>query len=70
KDCSHTSEKGCSVIEAVENGELDRASYENYLKMEKEKAHFESTVAERRKKDKVFGKMLRNYKKDMDKDKD
>jgi ribosome biogenesis GTPase len=36
--------------------------------MEKEKAHFESTVAERRKKDKVFGKMLRNYKKDMDKD--
>ncbi len=68
KDCSHTSEKGCSVIEAVENGELDRASYENYLKMEKEKAHFESTVAERRKKDKVFGKMLRNYKKDMDKD--
>lgn len=70
KDCSHTSEKGCSVIEAVENGELDRASYENYLKMEKEKAHFESTVAEKRRKDKIFGKILKNYKKDMDKDKD
>ncbi len=66
-DCSHTSEKGCSVIEAVEKGELDRSSYENYLKMEREKAHFEATVAERRKKDKAFGKMLKNYKKDIDK---
>jgi len=67
KDCSHTNEIGCSVIEAVEKGEIDRNSYENYLKMEREKAHFESTVAERRKRDKVFGKMMKNYKKDMNK---
>jgi ribosome biogenesis GTPase len=65
KDCSHTNETGCSVIEALEKGELDRASYENYLKLEKEKAHFESTVAERRKKDKEFGKMVKHYKKDI-----
>ena len=38
--------------------------------MEREKAHFESTVAERRKKDKEFGKMMKNYKKDMKKNKD
>ena len=44
KDCTHTNEIGCSVLEAVEKGEIDKASYENYLKMEKEKAHFESTV--------------------------
>jgi ribosome biogenesis GTPase / thiamine phosphate phosphatase len=69
KDCSHTNEVGCSVIEAVEKGEIDRNSYENYLKMEREKAHFESTVAERRKRDKVFGKMMKNYKKDMNKNK-
>ncbi len=67
KDCTHTSEVGCSVIEAVENGEIDKRSYENYLKMEREKDHFESTVEERRKKDKEFGKMLKNYKKDMSK---
>jgi len=67
KDCTHTNEIGCSVIGAVENGEIDRASYENYMKMEKEKAFFESSVVERRKKDKSFGKMLKNYKKDMDK---
>ncbi len=67
KDCTHTGETGCSVIEAVENGEIDKSSYENFLKMEKEKTHFESTVVERRKKDKDFGKMLKNYKKDINK---
>jgi ribosome biogenesis GTPase len=69
KDCTHTNEVGCSVIEAVENGEIDEASYENYLKMEREKAHFESTVEERRKKDKEFGKMIKNFKKDKKKNK-
>ncbi len=66
-DCTHTNEIGCSVIDAVENGEIDRASWENYLKMEREKAHFESTVEERRKKDKDFGKVVKNYKKQINK---
>jgi len=69
QDCSHIHETGCAVLEAVENGEIDKASYENYLKMEKEKAHYESTIEERRKKDKQFGKMLKNYKKDIKKNK-
>ena len=29
KDCTHTNEIGCSVLEAVEKGEIDKASYEN-----------------------------------------
>lgn len=69
KDCTHTSEIGCSVIEALENGELDRSSYENYMKMEREKVHFESSIAEKRKKDKVFGKILKDYNKKNIKDK-
>lgn len=69
KDCTHTNEKGCSVIEAVEKGEIDEASYENFMKMEKEKAHFDLSVVERRKKDKNFGKMINNYKKDINKNK-
>ena len=68
-DCKHTNETGCSVIEAVEKGDIDKASYENYLKMEREKSHFESTVAEKRKKDKEFGKIMKNYKKDMNRNK-
>lgn len=67
KDCTHSNEAGCSVIEAVENGGLDEALYENYLKMEREKAYFETTVEEKRKKDKLFGKIMKNYKKDIKK---
>ena len=68
-DCTHTNEVGCSVIEAVEQGEIDKKSYENYLKMERENAHFESTIVEKRKKDKEFGKVIKNYKKEMKKNK-
>ena len=64
KDCTHTTEIDCAVIAAFESGEIDKSSYENYLKMEREKEHFELTVTERRKKDKDFGKMVKNYKKD------
>lgn len=60
QDCTHVHESGCAIIDAVENGEIDQASYKNYLKMEREKQHFESSVAERRKKDKDFGKMVKN----------
>jgi ribosome biogenesis GTPase / thiamine phosphate phosphatase len=67
EDCTHTSETGCSVLEAVEKGDLDKALYENYLKMEREKTYFESTVAERRKKEKEFGKFVKNFKKDKNK---
>ena len=69
KDCTHTSEIGCSILESVGKGYIDESSYKNYLKMEKEKAHFESSVVEKRKKDKDFGKMLKNFKKDMSKNK-
>jgi len=60
KDCSHTHESGCAILEAIENEELDSDSYKNYLKMKREKAHFDSTIAERRSKDKEFGKMIKS----------
>lgn len=63
KDCTHTTEVGCAVLKAVEDGQVDRSSYENFLKMEREKEHFESTVAEKRKKEKALGKMVKHYKK-------
>ena len=63
KDCTHITEVGCAVLAAVERGEIDRDSYENYLKMEREKEHFESTIAERRKKDKELGKIVKSFKK-------
>lgn len=62
-NCTHTSENGCAVIYAVENGELDSNSYKNYLKMNREKEFYESSIAERRKKDKAFGKLIKSHKK-------
>lgn len=57
-DCTHTNEKGCAVLEAVEKDIIDKDTYKNYMKMEREKAHFQSSVYEKRKKDKAFGKMV------------
>ncbi|MCK5367269.1 MAG: ribosome small subunit-dependent GTPase A [Cyclobacteriaceae bacterium] len=62
-DCTHMHEKGCAVLAALEKGEIDKDSYANYQKMEKEKMHFESDAMERKKKDKDFGKMIKNVKK-------
>ncbi|HNY01565.1 MAG TPA: ribosome small subunit-dependent GTPase A [Bacteroidales bacterium] len=62
-DCRHIHEAGCAVIEAVSRGEIDPGAYENYLRLEREKDHFEATLAERRRKDKQFGKMVKEFKK-------
>jgi ribosome biogenesis GTPase / thiamine phosphate phosphatase len=67
KDCTHTSETDCAVIAALENGEISSSSYENYLKMQREKAHFESNAAQRRKKYKKLAKIVKNYKKQIKK---
>ncbi|WP_299530781.1 ribosome small subunit-dependent GTPase A [Ulvibacterium sp.] len=63
KDCTHTHEKGCAVLEALENGEIDYNSYANFQKIEREKFHFESSVLEKKKRDKSFGKLVKQVKK-------
>jgi len=69
KDCTHIHEVGCAVLTAVEEGTIDKGSYQNFLKMEREKQHFESNVQERRKKDKSMGKMYKSIMKQKKKDK-
>jgi ribosome biogenesis GTPase / thiamine phosphate phosphatase len=63
KDCTHTNETGCSVIKAVEDGELDKSFLENYHKMERERSYFEESQVERRRKEKIFGKIIKDYNK-------
>ena len=58
RDCTHTRETGCAVLKAVENGELDERRYQNYLKLTKESEFYQMSYAERRKKDKQFGRMV------------
>jgi ribosome biogenesis GTPase len=62
-DCTHSHEKDCAVLAAVESGILDKATYSNYIKMRKEQFHYKSSLVEKRKQDKTFGKMVKNFKK-------
>lgn len=43
-NCSHQSEPGCAVREALEDGSLDRDRYESYYKMEKEMEYLDSRM--------------------------
>jgi ribosome biogenesis GTPase len=62
-NCTHTNEDGCSVLRALDKGELNSQTYENFLKMKKERIHYESSAAERKKKGKDLGKLIKNMKK-------
>ncbi|MGK9369222.1 ribosome small subunit-dependent GTPase A [Melioribacter sp. Ez-97] len=69
KDCTHTNEPGCAVLKAVDSGQIDKALYKNFLKLEKEKNYYEMSALEKRQKDKNFGKMIKNFKKEIKKKK-
>lgn len=58
-DCTHTHETGCAVVAALEAGTLDEERYQNYRKLLKESAYHQMTYAEKRKKDKEFGRMIK-----------
>ena len=59
-NCSHTNEKGCAILAAIESGELSEERYQNYLKMKKETEYNQMSYAEKRSKDKRFGKMVKS----------
>jgi len=60
RDCTHINEQDCGILEALENGEIDKASYENFRKMEREKEHFETDSIQRKKKAKELGKLIKS----------
>ena len=61
-DCRHEHEPGCAVRKAVEEGEIGRERYENYRKLRREQEHYARSEAEKRHKDKEFGKMQKKVK--------
>lgn len=68
-DCTHTNEKGCAVLAALEDNEISEASFENYHKMKREQQRFTSSIAEKRKKDKAQGKLYKSIMKNKNKSK-
>ncbi len=65
RDCTHVREPGCAVLEAVSAGEIDPDYYENYLKLREESRFNQLSYAERRRKDRDFGKFIKSAKKDL-----
>ena len=59
-DCTHSSEPGCAVREAIEQGTLGEERLQNYLKLRKESAFHDSSYVERRRKDREFGRFVRS----------
>jgi len=65
RDCSHTGEPGCAVIAAVRAGEISQEYLENFLKLREESEFNNMSYAEKRKKDRDFGRYIKSAKKDL-----
>lgn len=62
-DCTHIHENGCAILEAIENGVLEEDAYDNYLRLEREKTFFESSLQDKKRKDKNLGKLIKSAQK-------
>jgi len=59
-DCQHETEPGCAILAATENGSLDPARLARWRKLQAEDAFNSASLAERREKDRAFGKLVRS----------
>lgn len=59
-NCSHSSEVGCAILKAIEEGVLTEKRWKNYLKMKNESTFNEMSYSDKRKKDKAFGKLIKS----------
>lgn len=62
--CQHDTEPGCAVTAAIEAGALDERRLKRWEKLIAEEAHNNASLAERRSRDKAFGKMVKRVIKD------
>ena len=60
-DCQHDSEPGCAVQSAISRGELDARRLSSWQKLIREQAFNSATLAEKRARDRSFGKMIKTH---------
>ena len=68
-DCTHTNEPGCAVNEAIENGSLEQGALENYRRIRRDQERFQTSVAEKHRKEQVLGKYYKSVVKEIKKNK-
>lgn len=65
-NCTHTNEPGCKILEAIENGEISKERFEQYLKLQKESQYntdSEKYLKDKKEKFKEIAKINKNNKK-------
>jgi ribosome biogenesis GTPase len=60
-DCRHDGEPGCAVQKAISLGELEARRLLSFQKLMREQAFNSATLAEKRAKDKSFGKLIKAH---------
>lgn len=63
-DCRHDSEPGCAVRAALDAGTIDPDRIDRWRKLAAEEAFNTATIAERRTRDRAFGKMVKRAMRD------
>jgi ribosome biogenesis GTPase len=63
-DCQHLTEPGCAVVAAIERDDLDPDRLKRYRKLVAENAQNKASLAERRARDRAFGKMVKGIMKE------
>ncbi len=66
RDCTHNNEPGCAVLDALDQGRISADHYENFVKLRKESEYYQMSYAEKRKKDRDFGRFIKSAKKDLE----
>ncbi|WP_116081739.1 ribosome small subunit-dependent GTPase A [Tropicimonas sp. IMCC34011] len=59
-DCRHKTEPDCAILAAIEDDSLDPARLARWRKLQAEDAFNSASLAERREKDRTFGKLVRS----------
>jgi ribosome biogenesis GTPase / thiamine phosphate phosphatase len=62
-NCTHVKEPGCAVRKAIADTALTEERLEHFFKLKRESGSNDQSYAERRKKDRNFGKMVKHKKK-------
>jgi len=68
-DCTHVNESGCAILEALDKGIIDKEALNNYNRLQREQQRFQTSVAEKRKKEREFSRMCKSIMKEKKKNK-